>query len=332
VLQAIRENESRTRPALIRLSDIKLVGRDAPGCSLDLPECSTPAISSRAILSSFLVSGEVVIFNFIGGDRTLVGPIVGGRILSAAARGIVALSRITYLESSGIDFPLPWSFSSPKGGAAPPGFGSIIRRGSAECGSHSRVTNLEDSRSLPSVPGMRVIDQRRGSSGVTELNCPMNCRANRWAAFGFKYSRRDCDPATVVMRPKSLPSKGSLRPLKIYPTIAGLIPRLTVTRRALTRDLVAAYDLVQECLPDPSGNAPVGKRGTTAGPWLFTILPINMSASLAAGAPARRSRLQDLPGASQVSPNQHVRLDSSDLDRALAALRRATVGNYLSSD
>ena len=54
----------------------------------------------------FLISGEAVIFNVMGGIGTLVGPIVGAGVLPAAARSVLALLRraVPYLIPLGIIF------------------------------------------------------------------------------------------------------------------------------------------------------------------------------------------------------------------------------------
>ena len=50
------------------------------------------------------------------------------------------------------------------------------------------------------------------------------------------------------------------------------IPRLRRYARALTRDLVAADDLVQDCLTRALGKLHLWREGTDLRAWLFTIL------------------------------------------------------------
>ena len=58
----------------------------------------------------------------------------------------------------------------------------------------------------------------------------------------------------------------------LHPLIEALIPRLTRYARALTHDLVAADDLVQECLTRALGKMHLWEEGTDLRAWLFTIL------------------------------------------------------------
>ena len=58
----------------------------------------------------------------------------------------------------------------------------------------------------------------------------------------------------------------------LHQVIEALIPRLTRYARVLTRDLVAADDLVQECLTRALGKMHLWEEGTDLRAWLFTIL------------------------------------------------------------
>jgi branched-chain amino acid transport system permease protein len=79
VLQAIRENEARTRAIGYPVQRYKIVAVMLSGLFAGLAGVLY-AIQNRFAAPDFvffLISGEVVIFNVIGGIGTLVGPIVG---------------------------------------------------------------------------------------------------------------------------------------------------------------------------------------------------------------------------------------------------------------
>jgi len=89
----------------------------------------------------------------------------------------------------------------------------------------------------------------------------------------------------------------------LHQLIEAQIPRLTRYARVLTRDPVAADDLVQECLTRALGKMHLWEEGTDLRAWLFTILHLNMSASRAgkrASAPAPNCR--NLTGAWRFRP------------------------------
>jgi len=58
----------------------------------------------------------------------------------------------------------------------------------------------------------------------------------------------------------------------LYRDIEGEIPRLRRYARALTRDIITADDLVQECLTRAMGRLHLWQQGTDLRAWLFTIL------------------------------------------------------------
>jgi RNA polymerase sigma factor (sigma-70 family) len=76
--------------------------------------------------------------------------------------------------------------------------------------------------------------------------------------------------------------------------IEALIPRLRRYARAMTRDPVAADDLVQDCLVRALGKIHQWEQGTDLRAWLFTILH-NQHVSLARQA-ARRRDCSELAG------------------------------------
>jgi RNA polymerase sigma factor (sigma-70 family) len=107
----------------------------------------------------------------------------------------------------------------------------------------------------------------------------------------------------------------------LHREIEALIPGLTGYAKVLTRDAVAADDLVQDCLARALGKIGLWQQGTDLRAWLFTILH-NRHISLArrnmrqrAGIESQKSN-QDL----MLAPTQAVRLELRDLERALARL------------
>ena len=57
-----------------------------------------------------------------------------------------------------------------------------------------------------------------------------------------------------------------------YRDIEAEIPRLRRFARALTHDVIAADDLVQDCLTRALGKLHLWEEGTDLRAWLFTIL------------------------------------------------------------
>src|SRR5205085_7733517 len=84
------------------------------------------------------------------------------------------------------------------------------------------------------------------------------------------------------------------RPIKVpvAPTfhrqIESLIPRLTRYARVLTRDVVAADDLVQDCLARALGKIHLWEQGTDLRAWLLPILH-NQHVSLARQSARQRA-------------------------------------------
>jgi RNA polymerase sigma-70 factor (ECF subfamily) len=99
------------------------------------------------------------------------------------------------------------------------------------------------------------------------------------------------------------------------------IPRLRRYARALTRDAVAADDLVQDCLVRGLAKAHLWKEGTDLRAWLFTILHnqyVNqVRRAVREGAAVSVS---DTEPSLTRAPDQGKRLELRDLDRALAKL------------
>jgi RNA polymerase sigma-70 factor (ECF subfamily) len=123
-----------------------------------------------------------------------------------------------------------------------------------------------------------------------------------------------------TMRGSALP-----RPLapnqKIGEEIAALMPRLTRYARVLTRDTVAADDLVQECITRALAKIDLWEQGTDLRAWLFTILH-HQHVSLTRRNARQRAdmELQKTRHNPALAPNQTARLELRDLQRAIAKL------------
>jgi RNA polymerase sigma-70 factor, ECF subfamily len=99
------------------------------------------------------------------------------------------------------------------------------------------------------------------------------------------------------------------------------IPRLRRYARALTRDVVIADDLVQDCLARALGKLHLWQDGTDLRAWLFTILHnqyVNhIRRSVREGAAVGLNENEPLLSR---APQQGKRLELRDLGRAIAKL------------
>jgi RNA polymerase sigma-70 factor (ECF subfamily) len=106
-----------------------------------------------------------------------------------------------------------------------------------------------------------------------------------------------------------------------YRQIEAEIPRLRRYARALTRDVCAADDLVQDCLTRALGKLHLWQNGTDLRAWLFTILHnqyVNyVRRSVREGAAVGLSNNEPLLTR---APQQGHRLELRDLERAIAKL------------
>src|SRR5438309_9170271 len=106
VLQSIRENEGRTRAIGYAVERYKIVAVMLSGLFAGLAGVLY-AIQNRFAAPDFvffLVSGEVVIFNVIGGIGTLVGPIVGAAFFLLLREGLSRFFTEYYLIFVGLIF------------------------------------------------------------------------------------------------------------------------------------------------------------------------------------------------------------------------------------
>lgn len=116
------------------------------------------------------------------------------------------------------------------------------------------------------------------------------------------------------------PKRGSANE-SFHAQIEALIPRLRRYARAMVHDPIAADDLVQDCLARALGKIHLWEEGTDLRAWLFTILH-NQRISLARQAARHRDivELQKRKPGAALSPDQMVRLELRDLERAIAKL------------
>ena len=99
------------------------------------------------------------------------------------------------------------------------------------------------------------------------------------------------------------------------------IPRLRRYARALTRDVVTADDLVQDCLTRALGKLHLWQQGTDLRAWLFTILHnqyVNhIRRAVREGSAVGLNESEPLLSR---APQQGKRLELRDLERAIAKL------------
>jgi RNA polymerase sigma factor (sigma-70 family) len=107
----------------------------------------------------------------------------------------------------------------------------------------------------------------------------------------------------------------------LHRNIETLLPRLRRYARQLTRDPIAADDLVQDCLARALGKIHLWDPGTDLRAWLFTILH-NQHIGLARRDMRQRADSQRLnwDPSCALAPTQGVQLELCDLERALAKL------------
>ena len=109
-----------------------------------------------------------------------------------------------------------------------------------------------------------------------------------------------------------------------YRNVEAEIPGLRRYARALTRDLIAADDLVQDCLTRALSKFHLWQQGTDLRAWLFTILHnqyINhVRRTTREGAPVGLNEREPLLAR---APQQGRRLELRDLERAIAKLPSA---------
>jgi branched-chain amino acid transport system permease protein len=106
VLQSIRENEARTRAVGYPIERYKIVAVMLSGLFAGLAGVLY-AIQNRFAAPDFVffvVSGEVVIFNVIGGIGTLVGPILGAAFFLLLREGLSRFFTEYYLIPVGVIF------------------------------------------------------------------------------------------------------------------------------------------------------------------------------------------------------------------------------------
>jgi len=108
VLQAIRENEPRTRAIGYHVERYKIVAVMLSGLFAGLAGVLYAVQNKFAApdFVFFLISGEVVIFNVMGGMGTLVGPVAGAAFFLLLREGLSRFWTEYYLIPVGIIFTL----------------------------------------------------------------------------------------------------------------------------------------------------------------------------------------------------------------------------------
>ena len=107
----------------------------------------------------------------------------------------------------------------------------------------------------------------------------------------------------------------------LHEEILAHLPRLERFARALTRDVVSADDLVQDCLARALEKIHLWEPGTDLRAWLFTILYRQHISHTRRNARHReRVELQESDASLVFPPNQTARLELRDLERGLAKL------------
>jgi RNA polymerase sigma-70 factor (ECF subfamily) len=102
--------------------------------------------------------------------------------------------------------------------------------------------------------------------------------------------------------------------------IVALIPRLRRWARVLTRDVVAADDLVQDCLTRALEKSHLWIPGTDLRAWLFTMLYRRHVSHVRRRVRHDTIETQELSPSLVCPPDQSARLELRDLQRALAKL------------
>jgi RNA polymerase sigma-70 factor (ECF subfamily) len=106
----------------------------------------------------------------------------------------------------------------------------------------------------------------------------------------------------------------------LHNEIAALIPRLRRWARVLTRDVIAADDLVQDCLARALEKSHLWIPGTDLRAWLFTMLYRRHVSQIRRRTRHDAIEIQDAPRTWMSPPGQPTRLELRDLQRALAKL------------
>ncbi len=117
VLQSIRENEARTRAIGYPVQRYKIVSVMLSGLFAGLAGVLY-AIQNQFAAPDFVffvISGQVVIYNVIGGVGTLVGPIVGAAFFLLLSEAFSRLFTATYLDPIGLHGLVGMSYLVPLG-------------------------------------------------------------------------------------------------------------------------------------------------------------------------------------------------------------------------
>ena len=117
VLQSIRENEARTRAVGYAVERYKIVSVMLSGLFAGLAGVLYALQNEFAApdFVFFVVSGETVIYNVIGGVGTLVGPLAGAGFFLLLREGFSRLFTAKYLDPLGLGGLAGMSYLVPVG-------------------------------------------------------------------------------------------------------------------------------------------------------------------------------------------------------------------------
>jgi hypothetical protein len=127
--------------------------------------------------------------------------------------------------------------------------------------------------------------------------------------------------------------KGASEIADIRSRLVDEVPRLRRYARALTRNVTAADDLVQDCLSRAVSKSPSGRKVPTSGRGCSLSCATSMSTrSVAQGARGKSAALCNAEPVT-MAPDQEKRLKVQDLERALAKTAgRAAIGAVAGGD
>jgi RNA polymerase sigma-70 factor, ECF subfamily len=165
---------------------------------------------------------------------------------------------------------------------------------------------IDATRSVPNI-GKRYCDTA-GAKVVAHI-------AGDRRETSARDGNRGCAHATASLAPSVTVGEG------LQHEIEALLPRLRRYALVLTRDVVAADDLVQDSLTSALRKIHMWEPGTDLRAWLFTILHNHHVNNLRRDARHRAGIEAHKPYRTlALMPDQNVKLEVRDVERALAKL------------
>ena len=184
-----------------------------------------------------------------------------------------------------------------------------------------RFTRLNSSGQINRLNRARTVQGHLALSQILGSRRPTR---ERWCVTMSVQAQRSGTKASYcgdASKRQRSPAQQNAVDAALHRDIETLIPRLKRYARQLTRDPVAADDLVQDCLTRALGKIHLWDPGTDLRAWLFTILH-NQHIGLARRNMRQRAHSQWLNSESScaLTPTQGVQLELRDVERALAKL------------